>query len=122
MNRKTYEFPQSSFKKLKNEIKQYCEKQVTSEREQKKTEFLDDFQSIIWMTYRKDFNSIINTPTIPKEHHYQSDSGWGCMIRSSQMLCSNCILRHFFNEKPFSLKLLETDKEAKIKYLSIIWQ
>ena len=68
--------------------------------------FLDDFESKIWLTYRSDF------PPIPKSTHpsamtsmswqtklkmmaqqggFNTDSGWGCMIRSGQSLLANTL-------------------------------
>jgi cysteine protease ATG4 len=89
---------------------------LNKEQEEKKDEFLDAFHSTIWMTYRKSFTSIIR-PTIPKEQHYTTDAGWGCMLRSGQMLLANSIIRHLFNNT-FSLK--ELSKENKKKYLLVL--
>ncbi|KXT03094.1 hypothetical protein AC578_7728 [Pseudocercospora eumusae] len=73
------------------------------------SEFLDDFESRVWITYRDAF------PPIPKSsdpaaaskmsfttklrnfaNHagFTSDTGWGCMIRSGQSLLANTIVVH----------------------------
>ena len=71
-------------------------------------QFLDDFESKIWLTYRSAF------PLIPKSQDpkassamsismrikqqlantngFSSDSGWGCMIRTGQTLLANALL------------------------------
>ncbi|KAG5671848.1 hypothetical protein PVAND_002022 [Polypedilum vanderplanki] len=55
--------------------------------------FKRDFITRIWMTYRKDFAMMpaevkSNSPNSPSSSNggYTSDCGWGCMIRSGQML------------------------------------
>ena len=70
-------------------------------------DFLDDFESRIWMTYRNNFESIPRS-TDPRassalsfsmrlktsfgdQHGFSSDTGWGCMIRSGQSLLANAI-------------------------------
>lgn len=71
------------------------------------SEFLEDVESRIWLTYRNNF------PPIPKSSEaaatsamsfttklrnfankdgFTSDTGWGCMIRSGQSLLANAIL------------------------------
>jgi cysteine protease ATG4 len=52
-------------------------------------EFLDDFQSRIWLTYRDNFPCVIN-------NKFTSDSGWGCMLRSGQMLLASCFMINQF--------------------------
>ncbi|KAE8548067.1 hypothetical protein EYB25_009860 [Talaromyces marneffei] len=70
--------------------------------------FLDDFESKIWMTYRSNFPPIARSEDANAaqamtlsvrlrsqltEHHqgFTSDTGWGCMIRSGQMLLANAL-------------------------------
>lgn len=72
--------------------------------------FLDDFESRLWMTYRSEFEPIAK-PRDPKafsalsfpmriksqlvdQNGFVSDSGWGCMIRSGQMLLANTVAIH----------------------------
>jgi cysteine protease ATG4 len=53
-----------------------------------------DFQTRIWMTYRNGFPPV-------KSHSYQTDSGWGCMLRSGQMLLANCMMYHELGRSAF---------------------
>lgn len=76
-------------------------------------EFLDDFESRIWMTYRTDFPMIprspetrglsLTNPAAALEYAgrvlkgqtgegFSSDVGWGCMIRSAQSLLANALI------------------------------
>jgi cysteine protease ATG4 len=72
-------------------------------------DFLDDFESRIWMTYRTEFE-LIPRSTDPRANAalsftmrlktsfgdqtagFTSDTGWGCMIRSGQSLLANALL------------------------------
>jgi len=85
-----------------------------------KEEFLKVFHSAIWMTYRKNFGPFENSQ-IGELKKCTTDTGWGCMIRSGQMLLANTLLYHFFGDN-FSLELINKNTEERIKYLSILWE
>jgi cysteine protease ATG4 len=46
-----------------------------------------DFKSIFYFTYRKNFEEVIN---------YTTDAGWGCMLRTGQMLICQAFKQHYF--------------------------
>ena len=48
----------------------------------------DDETSLFWFTYRSDFPEI-------KPYGIHSDAGWGCMLRSAQMLMGQALRLHF---------------------------
>jgi cysteine protease ATG4 len=50
--------------------------------------FDEDINTRLWFTYRKEFPAINGTK-------YTSDAGWGCMLRSAQMLIGQAFLVHF---------------------------
>ncbi|XP_065847610.1 cysteine protease ATG4-like [Euphorbia lathyris] len=66
--------------------------------------FMHDFSSRILMTYRKGFNAI-------EDSKLTSDVGWGCMLRSSQMLVAQALLFHHLGRSWRKLGLKPLDQE-----------
>jgi cysteine protease ATG4 len=48
-------------------------------------EFADHFRSVLFCSYRKNFPRIAGT-------HFTTDAGWGCMLRTGQMLLARAVL------------------------------
>ncbi len=72
-------------------------------------EYYNHFESILWMTYRKDFPAMV-----PYEH--TSDAGWGCMLRSAQMILCQALQRHLFGSN-WRLRIGEKLEDDFIKLL-----
>ncbi|KAL9129731.1 MAG: hypothetical protein Q9217_001889 [Psora testacea] len=67
------------------------------------TDFLDDCDSRIWLTYRSNFPPIqksaeasmtlsVRLRSFADQQGFTSDTGWGCMIRSGQCLLANALV------------------------------
>jgi cysteine protease ATG4 len=79
----------SSSKKVST-ISSLYGKMYDTSNEKGERDFLADFRSHIWITYRNNFHALVpSPPTFP----LTSDSGWGCMIRSGQMMLAEFLLR-----------------------------
>eukprot|EP00731_Ephydatia_muelleri_P017974 Em0011g14a len=74
----------------------------------------EHFQSLSWMTYRTNFPPLYNGPTA-----FTTDCGWGCMIRSGQMLLATAL--HFHTGlKNWRLSSGDRDAEAMVKHKQIL--
>lgn len=54
-----------------------------------KDEFLKDFRSRMLLTYRKSLQPVL---ALADGDHISSDTGWGCMLRVTQMMLAQCFL------------------------------
>lgn len=72
--------------------------------------FVRDFHSRLWFTYRSGFEPI--SPTA-----YTSDAGWGCMLRSGQMLLGQTLVRHILTDE---WQLGHNIREITEKYSQIL--
>jgi cysteine protease ATG4 len=46
------------------------------------------FNDIVWFTYRRNFSANLASST------FKSDAGWGCMLRTGQMMLFQALKRH----------------------------
>ncbi|KAG0258052.1 Cysteine protease atg4b [Mortierella polycephala] len=79
-------------------------KNLTEEQEILK-QFIMDFQSRLWFTYRKDLQRI-------EPSFYTCDSGWGCMMRTGQSLLAQGFLQATLG-RGWRAHLPQTDKTRR---------
>lgn len=55
-------------------------------------DLMGHFHTLIWFSYRQEFPEIVPTP-------FRSDVGWGCMLRTGQMMLANVLQRRLLGSK-----------------------
>lgn len=79
--------------------KEYIIFENGEEKQEELNKLRKTFSEIIWFSYRKNFPKL-NHQQLPADDSYVSDTGWGCTIRSCQMLFAECLKRRLFVDLP----------------------
>lgn len=75
---------------------------------------MNDVQSKLWITYRKNF------PPIDEGNRYTTDRGFGCMIRCGQMVLANAFLyKNLGREWRWNPDAIENNPEIYMKILRL---
>ncbi|KAI9012380.1 hypothetical protein DFJ74DRAFT_302704 [Hyaloraphidium curvatum] len=74
--------------------------------------FRRDLRSRIWVSYRTGFEALAPS-------NYTSDVGWGCMVRSGQMMVANAMVQCFLGRE-WRLEDNDRDERARDSYCRIL--
>ena len=96
----------------KTKVKIY-DKEYDLSNDIEKKEFESYFRNIIYCTYRNNFPTLKN---YKNNIEYNSDCGWGCMIRSSQMILAKAIYEILIHEKNNNISSLFNTISLLIEY------
>jgi len=68
---------------------------------------------VTWITYRSDLEwEILGS-------RFRSDAGWGCMIRTGQMLLFQAMHRHVFGDE-FDWEFVEKKAQFREEYTNLV--
>ncbi|XP_066965957.1 cysteine protease ATG4D-like [Macrobrachium rosenbergii] len=76
--------------------------------------FKRHFYSLVWCTYRRQF------PTL-QDSTLTTDCGWGCMLRSGQMMVAHALTLHFLSSRWRHIKNINEGPEEKIHQRIVQW-